>query len=317
MEVVGKITGINKFAGKLAKKYEDPTNSLGETRKKADQRRTATTLAEEADKQAAIDKKYKIETFEDWKKKKGNANKTADDYESYVEKTMIERMNKTFGKDIVNMQGNNKDANGNPTTHLQDIMSKSISRTTDPATGQVKIKFSEYDAGGVMEDMMKHDTTREKIKEKKTKFTTFRNIKAEARIKAITEANKANRSKTSSKKNNEDKTKNFEETIKFLTKKISDLPDESTVDTLISAKNPYTGGSSDKKMRDLNKAIIKYNTEQGLGATAAQLADLEDKIRDAQEEYITHYKKQKTALVKAESDYKNHLARLDSEEKNK
>lgn len=326
---VGKITGINKFAGKLAKKYEDPTNSLGETRKKADQRRTAATLAEEADKQAAIDKKYKIETFEDWKKKKGNANKTADDYESYVETTMIERMKKTFGKDIVNMQGNNKDANGNPTTHLQDIMSKSISKTIDPTNGQVlKIKFNEYDASGVIEDMLKHDTTREKIKEKKTKFTTFRNIKAEARIKAITEANKANRSKTRTKKTQSETTEHLQKITEALRKKIEGTPSESDIKTKIdfnnsSQKIPYTGdGQSEETVREINNIVNRYNSYVNGTANPTQsvLDGMQNELIEKLQKHNEYINKQKTELLKKERELDSHLEKIkkaEEAEKNK
>ncbi len=279
---LAKFVGITGTAAKLAKKYDDPMNDRGETRKKANERRVATTLARQNNVTAAIDKKFKTDSYEDWKKK--NPNESMEKYEEYVTKQNQQRIEKLLGEGISDLH-----REGSSETHLQELMKNSIKKDTDPTTGRItKIRFDESLARQSFVGIMKDKNTAEAIKDKKTdKFALHKKIKAEAIIKSISEANKKALDETTKKVANESREAKYRERTEELTKLLSNLPTEGDikklVDTQVSGEmETYKGlGDMENTVKAINKAVNDYN-DYILSSTGS-VADLQV-VEDAREE---------------------------------
>ena len=313
---VGDITGLNKVAGRLAKKYEDPKNALGETRKQADSRRTAGSVEKQNNIASAIDKKYKIETYDDWKKTKPYG--TADEYEKYAENIMEKRVTGLLGKGVAGMKSNYEDpTTGQKLTHLEDLKRQSLTRTVDPTTGEAKVKFSEYDMRSAMDGVLKHKDTLKQITKNKTDLTPFRNIRAAAKIKAVTEANGLSQRKVQGKKSTEEATENLKKATEKLRKKIEELPAETDIKSKIkfddaSSKALYTGnGDNEDTVKAINLIVGRYNAANSTSSPNQTVLDgIQRELEKAVEDHGEFVDKQKAALIKKEREFAAHLEKV-------
>lgn len=308
--------GITSAAAKLANKYNDPKNSDGKTKKEVDKERTAKAAEDEKLKYEAIDKQYKVMSKKDWDKKHPTG--TLADYEKHIVDTMTLRTDALLGNKISGLTGKSGK------THIEELKEKAIIREKDPVTGALTgvVRFNEHGMHSTMSDIIEHQTTGAGSKAiDKTKFTTFRNIKAKARIKAISDKVKDNTKNSKDKKSDTETTERLKEEVKKLDEYITKIPDESVIDTAISTLTviPTPAGSYDgKKLRAVNTAIAKYNQEAGRATPRAdKLLELENKIKDSKKDYSDYIVRQKNELRKKQAEHDTHLAKVEEKEKNK
>jgi len=238
---------------------------------------------------------------------------------------MEKRVSALIGKGVVDMTGKNTDpSTGAATTHLEDLKRASLSEIKDGAGVVTGYKFNEHAMYNAMSGILKHEPTMKVVKENKTNLVPFRNIRAAATIKAITERNNIGKSKARVKEADIITTEKHDDSIEKLQEEINKIPDESFIDIAISTHTPYdppadaTGKKYDgKRLRAVNMAIAKYSMELGrtTGPRVDKKLELENKIKDERKAYEDHVKKLKSDLEKTRSDLANHLESL--EEKNK
>ena len=306
--------GVTTAAAKVANKYNDPKNSDGKTKKEMDKERTTKAGEDEKIKYDAIDKKHKVLSKKDWDKTHPTG--TIDEYKQYMIDTMKLRTDTILGDGISGLIGKNGK------THIKELEEKAIMEEKDSAGNITGYKFNEHGMHSVMSDLIEHHTTGSGSKSiDKTKFTTFRNIKAKARIKAVSEAVKKNTADSKGKKSDTETTERLKDEVKKLNEYITKIPDESIIDNAISTLTviPTPAGSYDgKKLRDVNTAIAKYNREAGsVSPRADKILELENKIKDSKKAYSDYIIKQKNDLRRKEAEYDTHLAKVEEKEKNK
>ncbi len=299
---IANFTGFNKLAGAVAKKYEDPTNILGETRKKADERRTLAAIKHQGNINSAAEKKYKILTQEEWEKKNGKI-VTDDDvkkYEEHVMEMIEKRADATIGKGIVKL---NDSRTGE--SHLETLRKKAmgkaedvIDKNTNTVIGK-KVKFSEtamqnalisaldYHSDGKL-DSAKHALAG------KTKLEAFRNIRASAKIKAVKSDLEKSKGKALSKDAAKKEIESLEKSIQKI-QKIQDNSNKAKLDECIKNDLLYTGeGDNEKTIVEFNKTLDKAINE----TDPLKSADLVKKAERLAEAHETHIGEQ---LVKKQN----------------
>lgn len=303
---LGEVTGLNKVAAALAKKYEDPVNELGETRKKADERRAKSTADYQANLNAAIDKKYKIPTQEEWEKKNGKivTDAQADQFEKHMMDIIEKRADALLGKGVIK----NKDEKDPTKSHLEVLKGKALKRedVIDKTTGAVigkKVKVSETAVHNSMLTALDYHTTGagkevQSITSGKTKLERYRNIKAQARIKAI----KTGVEKTKSEGLKKDAAKKqievLEKTIEKM-QKVQEATKKDELQRLINTGMLYTGdGDNEKTIVKLNKAIddMIHNSDPTKAAALKAKAETHAK---AHQDYL---EKHNELLVKKQNE---------------
>jgi hypothetical protein len=315
--IVGDVTGLNKAAGKLAKNWEDPTNSRGDTKKKADEKRTASAAEKEANRTSAIEKAYRTDTHEEWLKK--NSGGTFADYTNYVEKNTVDKIEKLFGKGVAGMTGANRDEHGAPTTHIQDLMKNSLKETKDASGRVTAVRFSDYDLYNGIQNMLSHKTTAEIIKGNKTKIERFTNIRADARMKASKKVFEEKQTKARQKDSAEKTKEVLKKATEKLKEKISKIAAEAAIETAISGSTVYTGsGDNDDTVVELNKAINDYNSANSVSSPNPNtLISIKARIDKAKEKHLEFIEKQKELLIKKEKQLDDHEAKIKKAEEAK
>jgi hypothetical protein len=142
---------------------------------------------------------------------------------------------------------------------------------------------------------------------KKGWYKPFRTKKAEARIKAAEASFRAEESKYSG----DQAEKDLETMIKKTEEKLQRMPDDDTLDKIegqsgTTLKNIITGDAAKhpKEIRELNKAVIKYNLNVGTGASTIVIADLQEKVQDAVEKIKVARNKDIRELIKHKENLK-------------
>lgn len=300
------LLGINRAAAKLAVKYDDPKNSAGETKKQADERRSKGAVEDETNMYKAIDKTYKVQTQKDWLKK--NPTGTNEDYEEYVVKKMTARTDALLGAGISGKTSTNGKS------HIENLRAATLTRYMEDKKDEYgvvmkddegkaikveRVRFNEHAMHKALPDIIEHHTTgagTEALKIGKEKFTTFRNIKAKARIKAISDQVKKDKNSTQRKEAVENEIKAIEKAIE----KIQDLPPKDKIESFIERKAEYTEkGSNEKTIRDINKAIIEVNAA---GTDIVRLENAKRKLAEAKASYLDHVEKKSQELVKKQAE---------------
>lgn len=306
--------GITGGAARLAARYDDPKNVEGKTKKEMDKERTLKAAEDEKLRYEAIDKKYKIDSQKDWLRR--HSGKNINDYKEYMEKILTKRTDALLGKNVSELTNKNGDK------HIDELKKKAIEEVEDSAGNITGYKLNEHAMHTEMSSIIDYHTKgggSKDITDNKTKFTTFRNIKAKARIKAISDKVKEGGKETKSKNDDEEGTKRYKSDIEKLDEYIGKIPDVTTIETAISTLTPTSlppGSYDGKTLREVNMSIVKYNQEARKASPRAdKLMGLENKIKDAKQAYIDHIEAKKNELIKKKADYDAHLARI--EEKNK
>jgi hypothetical protein len=325
--------GLTSAAAKLAAKHKEPTNSEGETRKKANERRSTDAVADEKARNELIEEEYKALTHEKWKKE--NPSGSDDDYQNYVDKKIAGRLEKVYGPGIALKHASNGQ------THLKNIQDASIRRyevdkkdehgnVMRDSRGNVikeqKIRLDEVAMKSAIKNMSKDEEVKGDLLKNKKRGILMRNIRSEARVKALDAHESEQENKAKKKQSNENKTEDYEKTVKLLRNKVSKLPSETDIEGNITRLEKYAGpGDSEKPVMKLNTAIQKrLELEQDIGlskitgAAADQARENSDRVlRSEKEAYVNHYNKQKSELVRKESALLEHKEKMDELEKNK
>jgi len=311
--IIGELTGVTSKAAKLADKYKDPVNIAGETKKQAEERRTKKSVEDEKLRYAAIDSYYKIDSQKDWLEK--NSTKTVDDYIKHVDKVLEQRTDAILGKGVSQKAGK-PDKDGKKKTHLEEIRAAAIKETVNEK-GERQIKINEYAMHGALEDIIKYRSEGEGLKtgdltNSKKRIEVMRNRKAQARIKAgLGAAIKGSKSAAFGKKNELEKTEDFNKKIKALQEKIKELPEVKIIKELSEQKKQYVGkGENENGIKEYNKAVDKYSRAR----TPDDLAKYQREMDAAIEKYTAYVENKKSALIKEEERLGNHLKAIDEKE---
>jgi hypothetical protein len=304
--VLGKaamITGSQTLARKAVVLADESTKA----RKVKDEKITKGSKETEENLQKIAAKEYKIDTQEQWEKKNGKIGSDtakADEYKNYVTKQIEKRADASLSKGVIKQ--NNKDG----IKHLDSLKAKAISTDTD-AAGNIKIKINNRDIATGLNDVLKYHTTGagkdSQAITKKGWYKPFRTKKAEARIKAAEASFRAEESKYSG----DQAEKDLETMIKKTEEKLQRMPDDDTLDKIegqsgTTLKNIITGDAAKhpKEIRELNKAVIKYNLNVGTGASTIVIADLQEKVQDAVEKIKVARNKDIRELIKHKENLK-------------
>lgn len=319
--------GITSAAAKIAEKYKDPTNKAGETKKKATERRAANAFADQKRRAEITEEKYKVESYEKWKKK--NSSGTLDDYKNYAEEKIKSRLDRLYGENISSIRS----ANGK--TFLENINDSAIIKYQEEkrdSDGNIeldsagkpimvdKIRFDESAMRSNVQKMAKDDTVKERLSVGKQKGILLRNIRAQGRMKALEAHESSQKTKSDKRTRNENKTREFEKDIPDLKSELKSMPKMDIVETAVSTRTVVpipAGGYKGKKLRDVNLAIDKFNTEYAKPAgtrNQTKVDELREKMESKYEEYVKHYKNVEKAVRRKEEEYSDHLAKLAEEE---
>lgn len=295
--IAGEYLGITTMAGKVAKRYEEPKNILGETQEKADERRSKGAVTDQNNRNDAINAYYKIEAQKDWEKK--NPTGTPNDYKIYIEERMKNRSDAMLGKDVI-ARVDHRDSKGR--THFEIMKENAIKESTDVKTGKVSVKFNESSMHDTLKSALEYHSTGEgaalggkNILKGKKRFETYANVKSKARVKAIEKGTDGFRRKAETK----DSEKKSIETLEKTIKEIDNLPTEARAAEMMTKKELHTGdGEKIKEVREFNTAIKEYNDLVATGtASADKIAKAQKKVSDKKDKYSDFLAKQPQRLV--------------------
>ncbi|MBC7981622.1 hypothetical protein H7X65_00940 [Candidatus Parcubacteria bacterium] len=315
--IAGEYLGITTVAGKVAKRYEEPKNILGETKEKADERRSKGAVTDQNNRNDAINAHYKIEAQKDWEKK--NPTGTPSDYKIYIEERMKNRSDAMLGKDVI-ARVDHRDKGGpggSSRTHLEIMREEAIKESTDPKTGKISVKFNESSMHDRLKSALEYHSTGEgaalggkNILKGKKRFETYANVKSKARVKAIEKSSSGYKSKAATK----DATKNQIEQLEKTIQEIENLPTETRVDEMIAKGEVHKGlGEKESTVRDLNKAITDHKTLVTSGAPAADISKAQKKIDTSKQKYLDHLNKQPGRLTKEKDNLAKKLKAQEEE----
>lgn len=308
----------------LARKSVELTDKAAKSRKEVEENRVKGVKEAQGNLEKISAKEYKIDTQEQWEKKNGKIDDTAkaDEYEKYVEKQIEKRANASLGKTSDGgsiIHRDNKDG----VKHLDAIRSKALTREeTKDASGKVtsvKFKLNNRDIASGLGEVLKYHTTGDGAKvegayiNKKGMWKPFRTKKAEARIKAVEAALKAEEGNYS----NDQAEKDLDAMIKKTESKLSEIPDDTTLDKTIKDVLSGSSISIDKEILKKHKNLRKLNdlfNEYGR-ASATRKTAIEFELHDEKENIAAERNKMSEKLIKHKNDLAKKAAAKEKKDK--